>query len=514
MSKQLFKSTAIVGSMTLLSRILGFVRDMLIGQIFGVNAGTDAFFVAFKIPNFLRRLFAEGAFAQAFIPVLADYKEQGSQQALKLFIDKTAGTLAAVLFLITVIGIFAAPLLILLFAPGFAWQGSQHDLAVQMLRITFPYLLFISLVAFAGAILNSHGKFAIPAVTPVLLNICMIAAAIYLAPLMPEPVTALAWGVLAAGVVQLLFQFPALKKLGLLPRLKIDFKDSGVRQVIQLMIPALLASSISQISLLLNTLLASFLTAGSVSWLYYSDRLVEFPLGIFGIALATVILPSLSKNHAAEDKAAFSNALDWGLRFVLLIGIPATLGLLLLAEPILSTLFQYHEFSTHDVQMAGRSLMAYSLGLVGFILVKVLVPGFTSRKDMKTPVRFGLYTMLANMVFGLLLILPLAHAGLALATSLGALFNAGLLLWRLLKEQVYQPVAGWGWFLTRLILANALMAAGLIYFVDKSLWYHWSASERLIHLGAYVFAAIAVYGLSLFLLGLRPQQLLAKGSSV
>jgi putative peptidoglycan lipid II flippase len=509
-SKQLFKSTAIVGSMTLLSRILGFVRDMLIGQIFGVSAGTDAFFVAFKIPNFLRRLFAEGAFAQAFVPVLADYKEQGSQQALKLFIDKTAGTLAAVLMLVTLIGVVAAPLLILLFAPGFAWHGSQHDLAVQMLRLTFPYILFISLVAFAGAILNSHGKFAIPAVTPVLLNICMIAAAIYLAPLMPEPVTALAWGVLAAGFVQLLFQFPALSRLGLLPRLKVDFKDSGVKQVIQLMIPAIFASSISQINLLLNTLLASFLTAGSVSWLYYSDRLVEFPLGIFGIALATVILPSLSKNHAAEDKVAFSNSLDWGLRFVLFITVPAALGLLLMAEPILSTLFQYHEFSVHDVQMAGKSLMAYSLGLVGFVLVKVLVPGFTARKDMNTPMRFGLYTMFANMLLGLVLIFPFAHVGLALATSLGALFNATLLLVRLLKEKIYQPVSGWGWFLLRLVIANTVMAGGLLYFVDKTLWYQWSANERLLHLGFYVLTAILVYSLSLFLLGIRPKQLLAQ----
>jgi putative peptidoglycan lipid II flippase len=512
-SKQLFKSTAIVGSMTLLSRILGFVRDMLIGQIFGVSASTDAFFVAFKIPNFLRRLFAEGAFAQAFIPVLADYKEQGSQQALKLFIDKTAGTLATVLVFITLIGVLAAPILILLFAPGFAWQSSQHELAVQMLRLTFPYILFISLVAFAGAILNLHGKFAIPAVTPVLLNLCMIAAAIYLAPLLANPVIALAWGVLAAGVVQLAFQLPALHKLGLLPRLKVDFQDSGVKQVIHLMIPAIFASSVSQINLLLNTLLASFLAAGSVSWLYYADRLVEFPLGIFGIALATVILPSLSRNHAAEDNIAFSNALDWGLRFVLLITVPAALGLLLLAEPILSTLFQYHEFAIQDVQMAGKSLMAYSLGLVGFVLVKVLVPGFTARKDMKTPVRFGLYAMLANMGLGVSLIFPLAHAGLALATSLGALFNAGLLLGRLLQAKVYQPLAGWRGFLSRLCLANLLMAVALYYGVDKTLWYHWGATERLLHLGFYIMLGLLVYTLSLFLLGIRPQQFLAKGNA-
>lgn len=510
MSKQLFKSTAIVGSMTLLSRILGFIRDMLIGQIFGVSTATDAFFVAFKIPNFLRRLFAEGAFSQAFIPVLADYEKQKSHDDLKLFVDKTAGSLATVLMIVTVIGVLAAPLLILLFAPGFVWHSAQHEMATQMLRITFPYLLFISMVAFAGAILNSHGKFAIPAVTPVLLNICMIAAAIYLAPQMSEPVIALAWGVLIAGVAQLLFQFPALKRLGLLPHFKVDFQDSGVKQVIKLMLPAIFAASISQINLLLNTLLASFLTAGSVSWLYYSDRLVEFPLGILGIALGTVILPSLSKTHAAEDKQAFSSALDWGLRFVLLIGVPASLGLGLLAEPILSTLFQYHEFGIHDVQMAGKSLMAYSLGLVGFMLVKILVPGFTARKDMNTPVRFGVYAMLTNLSLGVLLIFPLAHAGLALATSLGAIVNALLLLVRLLQEKVYQPVVGWSIFLARLISANALMAGGLYYFVDKTLWYQWPASERVIHLAEYVLVAILVYSLSLLLLGFRPKQLLAK----
>ncbi len=512
MSKQLFKSTLIVSVMTLLSRILGFVRDMLIGQIFGVSAGTDAFFVAFKIPNFLRRLFAEGAFSQAFIPVLAEYKERGSQQALKLFIDKTAGTLAVVLLLITVIGVLAAPVLILLFAPGFSWQGTQHDLAVQMLRLTFPYILFISLVAFAGSILNSHGKFAIPAVTPVLLNICIIAAAIYLAPLMEKPVVALAWGVLAAGLLQLLFQFPSLIKLGLLPRLTVDFKDAGVKQVIQLMLPAIFASSIVQINLLLNTLLASFLPAGSVSWLYYSDRLVEFPLGIFGVALATVILPSLSKNHAGDDRIAFSNTLDWGLRFVLLIVIPAALGLFLLAEPILSTLFQYHEFTVHDVQMAGKSLMAYSLGLVGFVMVKILVPAFSSRKDMKTPVRVGIYIMLINIGLGVCLIFPFAHTGLALATSLGALLNAALLLLRLLKEKVYQPVAGWQWFLLKVMIANGLMASGLYYFVDKTLWYHWPATERLLHLGFYIFRGILIYGVSLFLLGFRPKHFKAQES--
>ena len=306
MSRHLFKSTVIVSSMTLISRILGFVRDMLIARIFGVDVATDAFFVAFKIPNFFRRLFAEGAFAHAFIPVLADYKEQGSKADLKVFVDKTAGTLAGILMLLTLIGVVVAPVLILLLAPGFAWQGSQYELAVLLLKITFPYLLFISLVAFAGAILNAHDKFAIPALTPVFLNISMIVAAIWFAPLMEQPIVALAWGVFAAGIIQVCFQIPSLMRLGLLPRFRWGYNDPGVKKTISLMLPAIFSVSVTQINLLLDTLVASFLTVGSVSWLYYSDRLVEFPLGMLGLALGTVILPKLAKDYAMEDKKVFS----------------------------------------------------------------------------------------------------------------------------------------------------------------------------------------------------------------
>jgi len=510
LSKKLFKLTAIVSGMTMISRLLGFIRDMLFARIFGVDSGTDAFFVAFKIPNFLRRLFAEGAFSQAFVPVLADYKEQGTKEALKLFINKTAGSLALILMAVTIIGMIAAPLLIMLFAPGFMWEGGQYELAVQMLRITFPYLFFISSVAFAGGILNSHGKFAVPAFTPVFLNICMIGAAIWLSPLMPEPITALAWGVFVAGMVQLAFQFPALMALGLVPRPQFGFKDAGVKRIMSLMLPAIFGVSVTQINLLIDTLLASFLTAGSVSWLYYSDRLVEFPLGLFGIALATVILPTLSKNHAAQDHLAFSRSLDWGLRLVLLIGIPSSVGLFLLAEPMLSTLFKYNEFGINDVQMAGKSLMAYSVGLLGFILVKILVPGFSSRKDMKTPVRFGIYAMIANMIFNLILFYPLAHVGLALATSLGAFFNASLLLKRLLKEKFYQPHQGWGGYLLKLIVANGVMGIGLYYFVDKTQWYDWQALDKIIHLAMAIILAALVYAIVLLLVGLRPHHLSPK----
>jgi len=496
--------------MTMISRILGFIRDMLFARIFGIDSTTDAFFVAFKIPNFLRRLFAEGAFSQAFVPVLSDYKEQGSKQALKLFIDRTAGTLALILFIVTIVGVIAAPILITIFAPGFIGEGKQFDLAVQMLRITFPYLFFISLVAFAGGILNSHGKFAIPAFTPVFLNICMISTAIWLSPLMQEPIVALAWGVFVAGILQLLFQFPALYKLGLLPRLKIGFKDPGVKRILKLMLPAIFGVSVTQINLLLDTLIASFLAAGSVSWLYYSDRLVEFPLGIFGIALATVILPSLSKNHSADNPAEFSKSLDWALRLVLLIGLPASIGLLILAEPMLSTLFQYNEFSAKDVHLAGQSLMAYSLGLLGFILVKVLVPGYSSRKDMKTPVRFGIYAMFANMGLNIALVFPLAHAGLALATSLGAFFNASLLLSKLLKDKIYKPGKNWENFFIKIIFANEIMALFLYVCIDITQWIDWTAFDRAFNLALWIVLGGFVYAVSLLLIGIRPKDLFSK----
>jgi putative peptidoglycan lipid II flippase len=486
---------------------------MLIAHFFGVDSATDAFFVAFKIPNFLRRLFAEGAFSHAFVPVLSDYKERGSKVALKQFIDKTAGTLSVFLLLITVVGVVAAPVLIMLLAPGFMWQGTQYELSVQLLQITFPYLFFIALVAFAGGILNAHGQFAIPALTPVFLNICMIAAAIWLAPLMDVPVTALGWGVFAAGIVQLLFQFPALMRLGLMPKLRLDFNDPGVKRIISLMLPAIFSVSVTQINLLLDTLIASFLTVGSVSWLYYSDRLVEFPLGILGIALATVILPNLSKSHAAEDTATFSNALDWGLRWVVLVGLPATIGLVILAEPMLSTLFQYNEFGVSDVYFSGQSLKAYALGLLGFILIKVLVPGFTSRGDMKTPVRYGVYAMLVSLGLNLALVFPLAHAGLALATSLGAFFNAALLLGKLYKDEVYQPANGWWMFVARVALAGGAMAVALFYFVDTAWWNDWNSTARVINLIKWIGLGLVIYTATLLLTGLRPKHLAGRTHS-
>lgn len=507
MSKQLFKSTAIVGGMTLISRLMGFARDMLFANIFGVNAATDAFFVAFRIPNFLRRLFAEGAFAQAFVPLLADYNQKGSREALRLFIGRSSGTLAVLLVLVALAGVVAAPLLILLFAPGFLWEGNQYTLAVQMLRITFPYLFFVTLVAFAGAILNAQGRFAVPALTPVVLNIAMIAAAVWLAPLMDEPIVALAWGVFAAGAIQLACQIPPLLRLNLLPRPRWAYRDPNVKRMLARMPSAIFGVSVVQVNLLFGTLVASFLAPGSVSWLYYSDRLVEFPLGILGIAVATVILPHLSAHHATSDQLGFSKALDWGLKLTLLIGLPATLGLALLAEPLLSTLFQYNEFGSGDVKMAGRSLMAYSLGLLAFMLIKVLAPGFTSRHDTQTPARFGGYSMIANVAFNLILVWPLAHAGVALATTLSAYLNAILLLRNLVATRIYRPCADWYGYIGRIVAANAAMSAFLYYFVDAGLWLNWNAAQRGLNLATTIGLAIIVYGSSLLVLGLRPRHI-------
>lgn len=495
----LLKSTASVGAMTLISRILGFVRDMVIARTFGASTGADAFFVAFKIPNFLRRLFAEGAFSQAFVPVLTEYKTKRSLAEVKDLIDHVSGALTTVLFLVTLIGILAAPLLILLFAPGFSHDATKFELASDMLRITFPYLLFISLTAFAGGILNAYGRFAVPAFTPTFLNLAMIAAALWLAPHLERPITALTWGVLIAGVLQLLFQWPYLVRLGLMPRFRYKRAHEGVSRILRLMVPVVFGSSVAQINLLVDTLIASFLVTGSVSWLYYSDRLVEFPLGVFGVALATVILPKLSQHHAQASPESFSRTLDWGLRWVVLISVPATVGLIALAVPLLATLFHYGEFSVNDVMKSSYSLTTFSLGLSGFIMVKILASGFYSRQDTRTPVRFAVVAMFANVVMNLVFVWSLAHAGLALSTSLAALLNAGLLLRALRRSEAYRPEKGWAAFLLRIAAAGAAMAAVLAWGAGTvEQWTEWPALERLwrlfmwIALGSLVFVAVAL----------------------
>jgi putative peptidoglycan lipid II flippase len=508
-SKVLLKSTGVVSGMTFISRILGFIRDMVYAQAFGVGTGMDAFFVAFRIPNFMRRLFAEGAFSQAFVPVFSNYKAQQSHAELQVLVDQVAGTLGLILFGITALGVLAAPLLIWLFAPGFVAHPDKYEITVEMLRITFPYLLFISLTAFAGGVLNSCGKFAVPALTPVLLNLCMIIAALWVAPYLEEPVLGLAWGVFIAGLVQLLFQFPYLKNLRLLPRPRWAWHAEGVQRILKLMVPALFGSSVAQINLLFDTLLASFLVTGSVSWLYYSDRLVEFPLGMFGVALGTVILPSLSQKHASASPEGFSHTLDWALRWAMLIGSPATVALTILAGPLLAALFQYGEFSAEDVGMASRSLMAFAVGLLAFMLIKVLAPGFYARQDTRTPVRIGIIAMVSNMVINVILIFPLAHAGLALATSLSAFLNAGLLFHHLRRAGHYRPSQGWQRFLTQICVANLIMGVVLWYGAgDLSDWLTASAGDRLFHLGWLIALGSVTYLAAVIAVGIRPQHLL------
>jgi putative peptidoglycan lipid II flippase len=512
----LLRSSALVGSMTMVSRVLGLLRDVVIASFIGATANADAFFVAFKIPNFLRRLFAEGAFSQAFVPVLADYKAEGSIAAVKALIDRVAGVLGGSLLFITAFSILAAPLITMVFAPGFVSQPEKFYLTSAMTRITFPYLLLISMTGFCGAILNSYGRFAVPAFTPVFLNLSLIFAALVAAPWFEQPVFALAWGVLLAGVVQLLFQLPFLYRLDLVPRPIWDTSDEGVRRILKLMVPALFGVSVSQINLLLDTVLASFLPTGSVSWLYYSDRLTELPLGIFGIAIATVILPNLSAHRAAAQEGHFSGTLDWAMRWVLLIGVPSTLALILLAEPILITLFQYGELTSVDVDMAALSLRAYSLGLIAFMLVKVLAPGFYARKDTATPVKFGITAMVANMIMNLIFCLPLmylwniGHMGLALATSFAAMLNAGLLLRGLLRAGFYQFQPGWAIYIRRLMLASACMLAALLWLAPEgAAWFEWHWQRRALELAFLCCAGVAVYFASHWLLGTRIGQLRA-----
>lgn len=466
-SPALLRSSAVVGSMTLLSRVLGLLRDVVLAAFIGANANADAFFVAFKIPNFLRRLFAEGAFSQAFVPVLSDYREQGGPAAVRELLSRVAGVLGGILLLLTLLTVLASPLVAGLFAPGFLSQPAKFVLTAELIRLTFPYLLLISMTGLCGAVLNSYGRFAVPAFTPVLLNLSLIASALVAAPWFAEPVFALAWGVFFAGVIQLLFQLPFLYRLELLPRPRWDLRHEGVRRILQLMVPALFGVSVSQINLLLDTVLASFLPTGSVSWLYYSDRLAELPLGVCGIAIATVILPSLSADRAAAREARYAQTLDWAVRTVLLVAVPSTLALLMLAEPVLITLFQYGALTPEDVAMSAWSLRAYALGISAFMLIKVLAPGFYARQDMVTPVRIGILAMVANMILNLVFVLPLmhwhglGHVGLALATSVSACLNAGLLWRALIARGIYGFSAQWGVLLLRLLLACAALLAVL-----------------------------------------------------
>ncbi len=508
MSRKLLKSTAVTGGWTMLSRISGLARDIAFASIMGSGLVADAFFVAFRVPNFFRRIFGEGALSQAFVPVFSEYKETATAEQTQAFLDHMTGRLGAILILITAVGILIAPGFVSVIAPGFLQDDAKFQLTVDALRICFPYLLFISLVAVSAGILNTCGRFAVPAATPVLLNLSLIAAAFWLVPVLDNAAIALSVGVVIAGLAQLLLQVPFLRKEGHLPRPRLGKKDEGVGKVFKLMLPAIFGVSVAQINVLVNTLLASFLVTGSVSWLYYSDRVMEFPLGVFGIALATVILPSLSKLHARDDGASFSDLLDWALRWVVIIALPATIGLILLAGPLITTLFQYGATTPADVYMMTNSLIGFALGLLGLVLVKVLAPGFFARQNTKTPVKVGVVAMVVNMVAAVLLFYPLKHVGLAVATSIAAWVNAGLLYRLLRQESVYLPRPGWSAFLVKVAAAGVLMAAVVFWCSgDVQAWIDAATLQRAFRLAVCVCAGAAVYFSALFVLGIRAKHL-------
>jgi putative peptidoglycan lipid II flippase len=510
-SRNLLKSGVIVSIMTFISRILGLVRDAVVANLLGAGVSADVFLFANRIPNFLRRLFVEGAFSQAFIPVLTDVKNAGDEAHLRQFIAKISGTLGVIVTLVTMLGVLGSPLLAALFGSG--WfvdylhdkpDGEKFELAALMLKITFPYLLFISMAGLAGAILNTLNKFGAAAFTPVLLNVAIITSALLFADHFAQPGFALAWGVFIGGVLQLLFLIPFLLKAKVLVKPTWGWSDPDIKKVRTLMIPALFGVSVGQLNLLLDTMIASFLATGSISWLYYSDRLLEFPLGLFGIAIATVILPTLSRNHVSKDDNAFRNNMDWAVKMVCVLGIPAATGLFVLAEPMLLTIFQRGAFSPADANYAAHSLMAYSFGLLSFMLVKVLAPGFYSRQDTKTPVKFGIWCMAANMIFNLILVWPFDYVGLAMATSISATMNAGLLYWALRKKGVYSASPSTLRLVFNIVVSSGLMAGALLWFCPAvSEWINMDLFSKIGHLAELLMLGILSFVLCMLILGTR-----------
>lgn len=502
----------IVSAMTLISRVLGLIRDVVVANLMGAGTSADVFFFANKIPNFLRRLFAEGAFAQAFVPVLTEYQEKHSSDETRELLSKVAGTLGLLVTIVTLVGVIASPVLSALFGGGWfvAWlnnepDGAKFELATVVLKITFPYLWFITFTALAGSILNTRGRFAVSAFTPVFLNVAIIAAAIFYAPTSSQPEITLAWGVFCGGLIQFLFQIPFLLREKALVKPSWGWHHPGVVKIRTLMIPALFGVSVSQINLLFDTFIASFLMTGSISWLYYSDRLLEFPLGLFGIAIGTVILPALSRNHVNDEGAGFGLTMDWGIKAILLLGLPAMMGLIVLAKPMLMVLFMRGAFSITDVEMASYSLMAYGSGLLSFMLIKVLAPGYYSRQDTKTPVRYGIIAMITNMGFNLLFAIPFGYVGLAVATSMSALLNATLLYRGLHLAGVYRISRPTIVFFVKAVVSTALMVVVLHYFLpSQSQWLEWHLIDRTKALIGLISMGGITYLLGLLLLGIRP----------
>jgi putative peptidoglycan lipid II flippase len=509
MSKQLLKSGLIVSVMTLLSRVLGLVRDIVMTNILGASWAADVFLVAQKIPNFLRRLFAEGAFSQAFIPVLSEYQSNKTTQEVKRLISETSGTLSLILLVVAIVGVIGSPVLVAMFGPGFIDEEHKFELASLLLKITFPYILFISLTAFSGSILNSVGRFGVPAFTPVLLNLSIISAVVIVSPTLPDKTAmAMAWGVFAAGILQLLLQLPFLWKEGLLVKPTWGWKSPGVQKILNLMGPAIFGVSVGQINLFLDTLLASFLETGSIMWLYVSDRMLEFPLGMFAIAISTVILPSLARQHASDSKDDFNQTFNWGLRLVFLIGVPAAVGLFIMAEPIILTVFQHGNFTLHDANFASFSLKAYIIGLLGFMLIKVLATGFYSRQDTRTPVKIGVIAMVTNMVLNLILFFPFAHVGLALATAISAIVNATLLFIHLRRKGIFVPDGRWKLWFAKLTGANLVLIGFILSSMAATdVWRDWGVLDRAWHMGFLIIGSVSIYTFALFLLRVKMSDL-------
>nr|WP_301003353.1 murein biosynthesis integral membrane protein MurJ [Pseudoalteromonas sp.] len=509
----MFRSGMIVSAMTMISRVLGLVRDAVVANLLGAGAAADVFLFANRIPNFLRRLFAEGAFAQAFVPVLSEIKQQQGDDRVRIFVAQAAGTLGTILLLVTLFGVVASPIIAALFGTGWFidwWQGGpdaeKFELASSLLKLTFPYLFFVSLVALSGAVMNVYNRFAVAAFTPVLLNVSIIGCAILLHDQFSVGAYALAIGVFLGGVIQLLFQLPFLYRAKMLARPRWAWQDENVKKVRKLMLPALFGVSISQINLLLDTMIASLLMTGSIAWLYYSDRLIEFPLGLFGIGIATVILPALSKLHSSNKSSDFQHTLDWGVRFVIFLGLPAMIGLMIISPLIITVLFDHGAFKeagTDHVKAVSLGVVAYSVGLVSFMLIKVLAPGFYSRQDTKTPVRIGIITLVLNMVFNIMLAPFIGYLGLALATSMSASCNAYLLYRQLKKENVYQFSSMSGYFTLKCLLASAVMGA-LVWFTSTHYdWVSWHFSEQVMLLVILLIIAVLSYFFMLFLMGVR-----------
>lgn len=502
----LLKSLAAVSSMTMFSRVLGFARDAIVARVFGAGMATDAFFVAFKLPNLLRRIFAEGAFSQAFVPILAEYKSQQGEEATRTFVAYISGLLTLVLALVTILGMLAAPWVIYVTAPGFTDSPDKFALTSALLRITFPYILLISLASLVGAILNTWNRFSIPAFAPTLLNVSMIGFALFAAPYFNPPVLALAWAVVVGGVLQLGYQLPHLRKIGMLVLPRLNLKDAGVWRVMRMMGPAILGVSVSQISLIINTIFASFLISGSVSWMYYADRLMEFPSGVLGVALGTILLPSLAKSFSSGNHDEYNRLMDWGLRLCFLLALPSAIALGILAKPLIVSLFQYGKFTALDALMTQRALVAYSVGLMGLIVVKVLAPGFYSRQNIKTPVKIAIITLIMTQVMNLMFIGPLKHAGLALSIGLAACLNALLLYWQLRKQDIFQPQPGWAMFLIKLVVAVLAMSAvlvGVLWLMPD--WEQGNMLARLLRLSVVVVAGAMTYFATLGILGFRPR---------